>query len=89
MRYDERRPGEEVIHVVSAIGLCLKSRNRTWIGSVQGAVATWSVISMRRVLVLSKPVDGYLLLNLLKLRIARRQMSLVLSRECSREAICK
>src|SRR5437868_13917363 len=24
-----------------------KVRNRTWVGSVQGAVATWSVISMR------------------------------------------
>ncbi len=27
--------------------LCLKGRTRTWIGSVQGAVATWLVISMR------------------------------------------
>jgi hypothetical protein len=27
--------------------LCLQNRNRTWIGSVQGAVATWSAISMR------------------------------------------
>ncbi len=27
--------------------LCLKSKDRTWIGSVQGAVATWSVIGMR------------------------------------------
>jgi hypothetical protein len=26
--------------------LLLKSRDRTWIGSVQGAVATWSMISM-------------------------------------------
>src|ERR1041384_1563775 len=23
-------------------GLCLKSKNRTWTGSVQGAIATWS-----------------------------------------------
>jgi len=29
------------------IRLCLKSQDRTWIGSVQGAVATWSVITMR------------------------------------------
>src|SRR6185503_10756534 len=28
-------------------GLCLKSRNRTWTQSVQGAIATWSLISMR------------------------------------------
>jgi len=27
--------------------LCLKVRNRSWIGSVQRAVATWSVITMR------------------------------------------
>ena len=27
--------------------LCLKSKNRTWIGSVQGAAATWSVIGMQ------------------------------------------
>ena len=27
--------------------LCLKSRNHAWTQSVQGAVATWSVISMR------------------------------------------
>ena len=29
-------------YIYDAKGLCLKRRNRTWIGSVQGAVATWS-----------------------------------------------
>ena len=27
--------------------LYLKSRNRTWIGSVQGAVATWSTMGIK------------------------------------------
>jgi len=27
---------------VNVVRLCLKSLSRTWIGSVQGAVATWS-----------------------------------------------
>jgi hypothetical protein len=29
------------------ISFAVKSRSRTWIGSVQGAVATWSVISIQ------------------------------------------
>ena len=39
-------------------------------------------------LTVRKPVNGYLLLNLLKFWIACGQVSLALSRECSREAIC-
>ena len=35
--------------------LCLKSRNRTWIRSVQGAIATWSVMSMRYFLTILSP----------------------------------
>ena len=33
-------------------GFALKVRNRSWIGSVQRAVATWSVISMRHFLMI-------------------------------------
>ncbi len=36
--------------------LCLKSRKHSWIGSVQGAVATWSVISMRYFLTILIPI---------------------------------
>ncbi|HKG79302.1 MAG TPA: hypothetical protein VKA78_07780, partial [Pyrinomonadaceae bacterium] len=36
--------------------LCLKRRKSSWIGSVQGAVATWSVISMRYFLSILTPM---------------------------------
>jgi len=34
-----------------------KSENHSWIGSVQGAVATWLVISMRYFLTILTPMD--------------------------------
>ena len=36
--------------------LCLKSRKHCWIGSGQGAGATWSVISMRYFLAILIPI---------------------------------
>ena len=48
---------------------CVKSPNHSWAGSVQGAVATWSLISMRY---LSMILDFYGLTRSLLLPVLTR-----------------
>ena len=50
-------------------GFALKVRNRSWIGSVQRAVATWSVISTRHFLMIR---DSYGLTRSLPLPVLTR-----------------
>jgi hypothetical protein len=38
------------------VGIASRVGRRTWTGSVQGAVATWSVISMRYLLAILTPI---------------------------------